>query len=76
MGIVADALTAIPGESLIKLAPLLTEVAWAAMNHEDEKALAASLDPISRGEQYAKETGDTSLLTKAVHDFLSKHGRP
>lgn len=73
MGLVADALSEIPGTDLLKFAPLLIAVAKAAMDHADEKALAVSLDPISRGAQYAKETGDTSQLELAVRCFDRNH---
>lgn len=70
---IGQIISLIPGEDLLKLAPLIIEVALAAIDHADEKALAVSLDPISRGAQYAKETGDTSQLELAISTFLSRN---
>ena len=74
MGVASEALAAIPGEDLVKFAPLLLAVIKGTMDHDGEEKIALSMDSISRGLQYAKETGDTSQLTAAIDAHIGASG--
>lgn len=74
MGLVSEALSAIPGEDLIRFAPLIIAVITGTMGHASQEKIALSMDSISRGLEYAKETGDTSQLEKAIRDHIHPDG--
>lgn len=42
--------------------------------HQDDKLRAESMDLITRGLRYAKQTGDTSQLEMAIRDHCTSSG--
>lgn len=78
MGILGTVLAAIPATDalkfLLEFEPLIEEAIQFGERQHDDKLRAASMDSITRGLQYAKETGDTSQLEQAIKDHCGPDG--
>jgi hypothetical protein len=74
MGAISFILSQLSADDWLKLAPLLVELSEAYQNHSDKKAFASSMDSISRGAQYAIQTGNTDQLEKAILSHCGPDG--
>jgi hypothetical protein len=70
MSLIGEAITSMSPDEILKLiqdySPVIIAIVSFIEQHKDDKKRALALDGITRGLQYAKETGDTAELEAAI----------
>jgi hypothetical protein len=61
-------------EAIGKYGPAIEALIRFIEVHKDDKLRALSVDSITRGLQFAKETGDTTALNEALRDHCDSSG--
>lgn len=59
---------------LTEYRPLITSLIQFMETHRDDKLRAESMDAITRGLQYASQTGDPSQLESAIRNHCGSSG--
>lgn len=78
MSLLTGALASLPVGDLVKMVadygPAIEALIQFIEKVEDDKIRAQSMDSITRGLQYASQTGDTSLLESAIRAHCGAAG--